>query len=167
MDFNTGDIVYFGTRNAEFSSNALYYGLHGGIGYAWDINEKTSLDVSGKVIWLHQRGDDVNVHGDAVHFENADSIRTRLGGRVAYKANEKLTPYAGLYWEHEYDGKVRSTVNGVRIEAPELKGSTGVGELGLSYKPTNIKGLSVDVWLRGYVGQRKGATGNVQLRYRF
>jgi outer membrane autotransporter barrel domain len=167
MDFDTKDIMYFGTHNAQFSSDALYYGLHGGIGYAAPLSSVLHFDLSAKVIWLHQRGDDVNVHGDAVHFQEADSIRTRIGGRLAYKAIEYVVPYAGVYWEQEYDGALHSSVNGQRIDTPDIAGATGVGELGISFRPEKVKGLSLDIWVRGYTGTREGATGNMQFKYEF
>ena len=109
MDFDTDDIRYNG-RRVDFDTTSRYYGLHGGLGYVWSINEAAHLDLSAKLLWTRQEGDRVNVHGDVVHFADADSLRTRLGGRYSTAVNERFTPYVGAYWEHEFDGKVKSTV---------------------------------------------------------
>ena len=71
-DFGTDDITYNGSK-ADFDTSSLYYGLHGGFGYVWPINEAASLDMSAKLLWTHQQGDSVNVHGDAVRFKASDS----------------------------------------------------------------------------------------------
>ncbi|GHU04469.1 hypothetical protein FACS1894158_04840 [Betaproteobacteria bacterium] len=154
-DFRTGDIQYNGWK-ARFDSDALYYGLHGGIGYVWPIpglDGKGSLDLSAKVLWTRQQGDSVTVHQDRVRFKDADSLRVRLGGRFTYAVNEYVSPYIGAYWEHESDGKQKTTVNGVDIGAPSLKGDTGIGEIGLTWKPSPTRPLSLDFGVRGYAGR--------------
>ena len=123
--------------------------------------------LSGKILWTRQEGDNVSVHGDKVRFKDADSLRTRLGGRFNYAVNDFITPYAGAYWEHEFDGKARSSVNGVGIDAPDLKGDTGVGELGLTVKPVQDSGFSFDLGAQGYTGVREGVTGSLQAKFEF
>jgi outer membrane autotransporter protein len=165
-DFRTGDIQYNGSR-ADFDSSSPYYGLHGGLGYVWQFTEQASLDLSARLLWTRQQSDSVTVHQDKVKFKDADSLRTRLGGRVAYAVNEYVSPYIGAYWEHEFDGKIRSTVNDNSIGAPTLKGDTGIGEIGLSLKPSQTLPLFFDLGLQGYAGKREGVTGSVQVRFEF
>lgn len=165
-DFNTDDIKYNGS-DADFDTASLYYGLHGGLGYIWNITSVASLDFSARLLWTRQEGDSVSVHGDHVRFKDADSLRSRLGGRFNYAVCEYATPYVGAYWEHEFDGKARSSVNGVGIGSPSLKGSTGVGELGLTLKPSQTLPLSFDLGVQGYAGVREGVTGSLQIKYEF
>lgn len=166
MDFDSDDIKYNGS-DADFDSASLYYGLHGGLGYVWNITDAVSLDLSAKLLWTRQESDSVSVHGDRVRFKDTDSLRTRLGGRFAYAVNEHFTPYVGAYWEHEYDSKARSTVNGNSIDAPDLKGDTGMGELGVSFRPVADSGLSLDLAVQGYTGVREGVTGSFQIKFEF
>jgi outer membrane autotransporter protein len=168
-DFNTDDIRFNGQR-ADFESSSPYYGAHGGLGYVWKLpglDDKGSLDLSAKLIWTRQSGDSLNVHEDRVRFKDADSLRTCVGGRFAYAINEYVAPYVGAYWEHEFDGKIRSTVNNRRINSPDLTGDTGIGELGLSLKPSKDLPLSFDLGVQGYVGKREGVTGSLQVRFEF
>ena len=165
-DFGSGDIRYNGSK-ADFDSSALYYGAHAGLGYQWSFTEKAMLDLSGKFIWTHQNSDNVDVHGDKVRFKDADSLRTRLGGRFNYAVCDYATPYVGAYWEHEFDGKQRSSVNGVGIGSPSLKGDTGVGELGINIKPVKDSGFSFDLGVQGYTGVREGVSGSLQLKFEF
>ena len=169
-DFSSKDITYNGL-NANFDSSSLYYGLHGGLGYQWQVNEKAMLDFSSKLLWTRQEGDSVNVHGDNLHFKDSDSLRSRLGGRFNYavptESEAEFTPYVGAYWEHEFDGKAESSVNGVGIDAPTLEGDTGVGELGINFKPVADSAFSMDLGVQGYTGVREGVTGSLQLKYEF
>jgi autotransporter passenger strand-loop-strand repeat protein len=165
-DFRTGDIQYNGWQ-ANFDSSSLYYGLHGGLGYVWKLTDKASLDLSAKLLWTRQQGDNVTVWQDRVRFKDADSLRTRLGGRFAYAVNEYVSPYVGVYWEHEFDGKQRISVNSRRLSAPSLEGDTGMGELGLTWKPSKTLPLSFDLGVQGYAGEREGVAGSLQVKVKF
>ena len=128
--------------------------------------EGTFLDLSAKYFWTRQSGASVTIHGDSVKFEDVNSRRVRLGGRYA-KALGMFSPYAGLAYERELDGKAKATVNGDSIDAPSLKGSTGIGELGLALAPWENTPLSFDFGLQGYAGKHQGWTGSLQIRYVF
>lgn len=91
----------------------------------------------------------------------------RLGGRFACVLNEHVGPYVGAVWEHEFDGKARATTNGYDIDAPGLKGDTGIGELGLSLTPLVDLPLTVDMGVQGYTGKREGVTGSLQVKFEF
>jgi hypothetical protein len=44
---------------------------------------------------------------------------------------------------------------------------TGMGELGLSLKPSKTLPLSFDLGVQGYVGKREGVTGSLQVKFEF
>ena len=156
-----------GGQTVSYDSSSLYYGAHSGLGYEWQLNEKAMLDLFGKLLFTRQEGDSANVHDDRLSFKDSDSLRTRLGGRFNYAVTEQFVPYIGAAWEHEYDGKAKSTLNGVNIDAPTLKGDTGVGELGISFTPVANSAFSLDLGVQGYTGVREGVTGSFQLKYEF
>ena len=78
-----------------------------------------------------------------------------------------MKTYAGLAWEKEYKGDARGSVKQFAIDAPSLKGNTAIAELGISFVPENNKKLSLDFGVKGYAGQRKGASANAEISYRF
>ncbi len=167
-DFNTSDLRDgFTGETADYDSSSAYYGAHAGIGYVWSLTEKASLDLSTRYIWTHQDSDSVKVANDPIRFKAADSHRWRTGARFAYAVNEYVAPYAGAYFDYEFDGKARASAHGYGIDAPDLNGGTGVGELGLSIKPVKNSGLSLDLGAQGYAGVREGVTGSLQLKYEF
>lgn len=65
---------------------------------------------------------------------------------------------------HEFDGKARGTINDYDIDAPKLKGDTGIGEIGLSLTPSADLPLTVDLGVQGYTGQREGVIGSLLIR---
>ncbi|MDR2788464.1 MAG: hypothetical protein LBD06_08945, partial [Candidatus Accumulibacter sp.] len=61
----------------------------------------------------------------------------------------------------------RATAHGYEITRPDLKGGTGIGEIGLSMKPSPSLPLTIDLGVQGYTGKRDGVTGSFRLNYRF
>ena len=56
---------------------------------------------------------------------------------------------------------------GYAIDAPDLTGGTGMGEIGLSLKPVTDNGLSFDFALQGYTGVRDGVSGSIPVKVEF
>jgi autotransporter-associated beta strand protein len=168
-EYDNSDLRDVHGRKAGYDSSSAYYGAHLGLGYLWNVTEAASLDLYGKYFWTRQEGDTVRLTtDDRVKFDDTDSHRLRLGGRFAFAANEHISPYIGAAWEHEFDGKARAyTANGFAIDAPSLRGDTGIGELGLSVRPSAAVPLSFDLGVQGYTGKREGVTGSLQVRLEF
>jgi outer membrane autotransporter protein len=134
----------------------------------WNITDALSLDVYGKYFWTHQDGTSVRLStGDPVDFEAVNSHRARFGGRLSYAVNEFVSPYIGAAFEHEFDGEARAATNGYSIEAPTMRGSTGMGELGLAIRPSAAVPLTIELGVQGYTGKREGVTGSLQLKFEF
>ncbi|GHV50968.1 hypothetical protein FACS1894168_2770 [Deltaproteobacteria bacterium] len=86
---------------------------------------------------------------------------------IKYTVNEYISPYIGAAYEYEFNGDAKATTNGYSIKAPDLTGSTGIGELGLSLKPSQTLPLSFDLGVQGYVGKRESVTGSLQAKWEF
>jgi outer membrane autotransporter protein len=167
-EYSSSDLRDASGRKADYDSSSAYYGLHFGAGYLWNINEKASLDFYGKYFWTRQEGDSARLStDDKVSFKDVDSSRLRLGARFAYAVNEYVSPYIGAAYEHEFEGKARASSNGFAIDTPSLRGDTGIGELGLSLRPSSSLPLSFDLGVQGYTGRREGVTGSLQVRFEF
>ena len=153
-EYDSSDLRDAAGRKADYDSSSPYYGLHFGTGYVWNINDAATLDLYGKYFWTRQQGDSVGLStGEHLSFDDINSSRLRFGGRFAYILNEHVAPYIGAAWEHEFDGKARATTNGFDIDAPNLHGNTGIGELGLSLTPSADLPLTIDLGVQGYTGK--------------
>jgi outer membrane autotransporter protein len=104
-----------------------------------------------------------------VKFSAIDSRRVRLGTRISgmIDAEKTLSAYAGVAYEREFDGKAKARIDGDKIEAPKLKGDSGVVELGLTLNPANNKRLTLDLGVQENTGKREGVTGSLRVNYRF
>jgi autotransporter passenger strand-loop-strand repeat protein/autotransporter-associated beta strand protein len=167
-EFESSDLRDYNGRKAEYDISTPYYGLHVGTGYIWDLSEALSFDTYGKYFWTHLEGDSARLEsGDPVRFKDINSQRLRLGGRIAYVVNEYCSPYLGAAWEHEFEAKARGSAYGDPLDAPSLKGDTGIGELGLSLRAPLTVPVFFDLGVQGYTGKREGVTGSLQLRIEF
>lgn len=66
---------------------------------------------------------------------------------------------------HEFRRSLASTLNGVAMGEPNMKGSTGLLELGVSWQAQ--KAWTFDANLRGMAGKHEGVTGMVTEKYAF
>ena len=167
-DYDNDDMRDAFGRRASYDSDSAYYGMHVGAGYVWNFGDKADLDLYARYLWTHQDSDSLHLStGERMHFDSVDSHRLRLGARLACNANEYVRPYIGAAWEYEFDGKAEATTNGFDIDRPDLKGSTGMGELGITLTPSSSIPVSLDLGVQGYVGRREGVSGTLQLQWKF
>ena len=166
-NYSSADLTSGGVA-AGYETSSLYYGVSAAVGYVWTLSDAMTVDVSGKYLWSRLGSDSAQLTtGETVDFEAVNSERTRLGARVSYALSNKVTPYAGAAWEHEFDGKARASTNGFAIDAPSMAGDTGIFEAGLTLKPSDDLPLSIDLGLQGFVGQREGIAGSFQAKLAF
>ncbi|MDR0528243.1 MAG: autotransporter outer membrane beta-barrel domain-containing protein [Zoogloeaceae bacterium] len=167
-DYKNRDMRDAQGRKASYEVSGAYYGLHAGAGYVMNLAEGRSLDVYGKYFWARESGDSTTLStGERLKFKAADSSRLRLGGRYTWTLDAARSLYAGLAWEHEFDGVAKASASGFAIAEPKLRGDTGMAEFGFALKPSASLPLFVDVGVQGYGGKRKGATASARVRYEF
>ena len=167
-EYRSEDLRDGAGRQAKYDSSSGYYSLHAGIGHVRKLAEKASLDFYGKYFWTRQQGNSVTLFvDDPVEFKTVNSQRLRVGSRLIHTANAYVSPYIGAAYEQEFDGRARATSYGYSLDTPSLRGRTGIGELGLSVKPSRTRPLTLDLGVQGYSGKREGVTGSLQARFEF
>ncbi|WP_303852748.1 hypothetical protein [Bartonella apis] len=167
-DFDTDDLLGEFGEGSDYDSGADYYGLHGGVGYVMNFDERNSVDVYGRYFWTKIDSETVDVGRDRLHFDEADSSRLRIGTRYTMIYNQQLKPYVGIAYDHEFDGEVAARAYGLKLDKPSLEGDTGIFEAGISMKPVStIDALSVDVSGQGFIGRREGGGGGLKIKYQF
>lgn len=154
-----------GNERVRYKASSAYFGAHVGFGYKLTVANHSLLDISAKYLWARQNSDSATILGDRFKFDAADSHRVRVGARYSYKVDSKLSPYAGVAFEYEFDGRTRAGTSFVNYGSTSLKGSTGIAELGVKY--SNNKGLSVDLGVQGHVGRRRGIAGTLGMAWSF
>lgn len=155
-------------RAASYSTDGTYYGAHIGAGYVQKLDEKISIDWYGKLLWARLEGGSADLStGEHLTFDDADSLRLRIGGRWNYTASDFVSYYAGLGYEYEFDGEASGFTNGLALGDEDLTGGSGVAELGISFKPSKNSPFSLELNLAGFTGEREGFRGGVEAVYTF
>ena len=154
----------------KYDSDATYYAAHLGMGKVVQLNDKDTLDYYGKLFYTRQQGDKVTVGTGATYdFDATTSLRTRLGARYTHQLSEKNAFYAGLAWQHEFDGEsnaiVATTLGSASTPAPSMKGDTGIMELG--WRVNNSDKFELGLGVNGSIGKQKGVGFHFSLNFSF
>ena len=161
------DALSDGENKYGYSSESEYYGAHIGIGQIIPLTESSDLDVYGKFFHTYTEGDSFNVAGDEFEFDGINSDRLRVGARLTTNKENKFSTYYGLAYEYEFNGDAEMRAAGMSAPTQSLQGSSYMAEVGFNYQPTPESPWSFDLNMRGYAGEREGATFNVQATYTF
>ena len=156
-----------GENKYGYSSESEYYGAHIGIGQIIPLSESSDLDVYGKFFHTYTEGDSFNVAGDKFEFDSINSDRLRVGARVTTNKANAFSTYYGLAYEYEFNGDAEMRAQNLAAPTQSLQGSSYMAELGFNYQPTPDSPWNFDLNMRGYAGEREGATFNVQATYTF
>ena len=157
-----------GENKYGYSSESEYYGAHIGIGQIIPLTESSDLDVYGKFFHTYTGGDSFTVGDtDEFEFDSINSDRLRVGARLTTNKENKFSTYYGLAYEYEFNGDAEMRAAGMSAPTQSLQGSSYMAEVGFNYQPTPESPWSFDLNMRGYAGEREGATFNVQATYTF
>lgn len=150
-----------------YDSSSAYYGAHIGIGQVIQLSDDSSVDVYGKFFHTYTEGDNFSVGNDKFEFDSINSDRLRIGARVTTNRENKFSTYYGLAYEYEFNGSAGMRAAGMEVPEQSLRGSSYMAEAGLNYQPSADSPWSFDLNMRGYAGERQGASFNVQATYTF
>jgi outer membrane autotransporter protein len=157
-------------ENHSYETDNAYYGAHFGLGHTFTLGEKTSLDGYGRYFWTRSDGDKFETRlGDKITLDAVDSQRARVGARLNHSfLEDKVNFYVGAAAEREFDGEINGHLNRDRpTDVPELKGTSGFGEIGISLKPTDSQNFVINAEAFGWAGNQEGVGGTLALSFNF
>ena len=150
-----------------YESESTYYGAHIGVGKIINLSDDSDLDIYGKFFHTYTDGDSFSVGDDKFEFDDITSDRLRVGARLTTNKENAFSTYYGLAYEYEFNGDADMKAAGMSAPEQSLQGSSYMAEIGLNYQPTPDSPWSLDLNMRGYAGEREGASFNVQATYTF
>ena len=167
-DWKSQDIASELQQTAEVDTSTAYYGMFASLGYQWQATERLRLDSRASFFWNHQDGQDFSIMGEAFSFDPMDSYLLRIGTRLSYEVFQGFSPYAGVAWEHEFDGTARTELSNHGVDAPSvsMRGDSAVFMAGLQWDPSNSS-LHVDLGVEGSAGIRQSIGGQARLVWEF
>ncbi len=163
----------YSTSDAKYDADGLYASAHVGAGYVFDLARDLKLDAYGRYLFSYVEGDDVTLdsklqEGFSMDDMTAHAVRfgVRLDGTL-----EAFDWYAGLAYEHVFDGKAEGELKfggaTAALDVPSLKGNSAVFDFGFTMKPEASGPWTIGVGVKGYAGDRRGGTGSVNVLYTF
>ena len=159
-NYNSGDL------GADYDTDANYWGAHLGLGKVFQLNDKNSIDTYCKFFYTNQGSSSANISGNNVEFDAVKSKRSRLGFRFNHTTSDVRSIYAGLAWQHEFDGSACATVDGFSTPSPSIKGNSMMAELGVNVAPKSSP-VSFDLGVSGWAGKQKGYSLNANMLWSF
>ena len=168
-DYTSYDYRFNGQKTHEqYDTSSVYYGIHLGIGREIGWAPRHKFTYYGKYFYTFNGSENYRLrNGQEYNNSSVQSHRLRLGIRDTYAINEKNKAYAGLAWEHEFDGSAYAVYDGIRTESPTIQGDSYMLELGWVIKPYADDKLSFDVSATGWLGRQRGITGRVGINWMF
>lgn len=162
-NYNSGNL---GVAGADYDTDANYWGAHFGLGKVFQINDKNSIDTYCKFFYTNLGSSSANISVNNVEFDAVKSKRSRLGFRFNHATSDVRSIYAGLAWQHEFDGSACATVDGVSAPSPSIKGDSMMVELGVNVAPKSSP-VSFDLGVSGWAGKQKGYSLNANMLWSF
>lgn len=150
----------------DYDTDANYWGAHVGLGKVCQLTDKNSIDTYCKFFYTSQGSSSARVLGSDVNFDSAKSKRSRLGFRFNHATSDLRSIYAGLAWQHEFDGSASATVDGFSTPTPSIKGDSVMAELGVNIAPKSSP-VSFDLGVSGWGGKQKGYSLNANMLWSF
>lgn len=171
-DFKTKN--WASSNRHRWDNDTNYWSAHLGIGHETKITATTLMDIYAKALWSNTVSNSFTSDFDErVKLDSINSLRSRVGARVTQDLVEnQLKAYVGGAWEYEFDAKAKGRIGNSVIgydaisDSPDLKGSSFMGELGLSFEPAETK-ISFDAGLFGLAGKQDGYGGYAGVKFSF
>lgn len=163
----------YSTSNAKYDADGLYASAHVGAGYVFDLARDIKLDAYGRYLFSYVEGDNVTLESklqEGFSMDDMTAHAVRLGVRLDGTL-EAFDWYAGLAYEHVFDGKAEGELKfggaTAALDVPSLKGNSAVFDFGFTMKPEASGPWTIGVGVKGYAGDRRGGTGSVNVLYTF
>lgn len=157
--------------SANYDSTALYFTGHIGAGHVIALSKTLSTEIYARYIYSILNGDNTVLSSDYSYA--TDAVHThalRAGWLLRGTIEDNIFWRLGAAYEHVFGGDAKSHFNcgtAIALDAPSLAGDAGILEAGTTLKPSAQSPWSFDFGIKGYVGDRRGVTGNAAVLYNF
>ena len=160
------------SQHMGLDKSASYWGFSLGGGKFIDMGEKSNLDVYAK-FYFNRTGSMNFTALDKMDY-NLDAVTSkqlRIGARYNHSLNDRSKLYAGIAYAYEFGGQARGTVGvgglAADIRPANLRGGSGILELGYKLEATKNNPWEIDLGLTGFAGAQKGFGANLGVKYHF
>ncbi len=151
-------LVHSTPTHADYSASMPCYAGHVRVGWKNTIGGSSKLDVYGIYSLNKVNGFTTRLStGEDYKFSSVSSGRMRIGTRLTREYRDNIW-YSGLAWVQEFTGETRGEYMGMSTNKADLKGTSGLIELGWRRNTSNTSHTMLDTSIIGWVGHQKGVT---------
>lgn len=105
--------------------------------------------------------------GEHYDFDSVDSGQFRIGYRLTTRVSNLSKLYTGLAYQYEFNGSTSANYRGYKTVEAEMKGSSGMLELGWQLHANKDTAWLVDFNCTGWIGLQKGVTASAKIKKSF
>ncbi len=157
-----------GNTHISYKTHAPCYAGHIRIGWRGKVSPNNVMDIYGIYSQNHVGGIEAEITPNEKYtFESTDSKKIRLGARLTRDVGEYNRFYSGIALHHEFGGEVHGHYMGFDTRKMQLKGTSGMIELGWQRKPAQNSAVMVDTALVGWIGRQKGMAMHFKVKRDF
>ncbi len=152
----------------DYENYTPYYGAGIAFGKQYEMfGGRDGIDIYTRYMWTGLASQNEYFDGQNYHFDAINSQQIRIGGQYNLLPKENVSYIIGIAGQYEFDGKTKSNVNGLAITAPDIKGFTGMLELGLRLRSLDVPNFTSALSFEGFLGARDGASATLDFTYSF
>ncbi|MDE9544147.1 autotransporter domain-containing protein [Xenorhabdus bovienii] len=168
-DFKTNDFGINKNITSHYNSDSMYWGAHIGIDKKINIDNDKSVTIRGIYQYTHVGKDEINTKSpigeEMIKFNSVNSYQTKLDATLNVSIDEDVTLNTGLGYQYEFDGKTKGSIEGISMQDISSTGGSGFASFGIEFgEKSNFSG---EMKLTGYVGDKQGVEGLLNIKYRF
>ena len=166
-----------GSSKTDFASDDLFSSYsestpvlagHIRTGRLWRMNRNNLLHVYGIYAHNHVNGFGADLSsGEHYDFDSVDSGKFKVGYRLTTRVSNLSKLYTGLAYQYEFNGSTSARYKGYTTTEAEVKGSSGMLELGWQMHNQKESAWLVDFNVTGWIGIQKGVTGSAKIKKSF
>ena len=161
-DFTSNDL------SASYSEDTPVFAGHLRVGKLLRMNKNNLMHVYGIYSHNHVNGFGANLSsGERYDFDSVDSGKFRIGYKLTTRVSNLSKIYTGLAYQYEFNGSTSASYKDFKTAEAEVKGSSGMLEIGWQMHTQKNSAWLVDFNCTGWVGVQKGVTASAKIKKSF
>ena len=168
-DFTSHDFK-MGSQNigVYYNDSAPAFAGHVRFGKLQRLDRNNLLHVYGLYSHSHVNSMDTKIStGERYDFDSVDSGTFQAGYRLTTRTSPISNIYTGLAFQYQFNGSTSATYRGYTTPKAEVKGSTGILELGWQIRPRKSNPWALNININGRIGLQKGVSASAGVRKAF
>lgn len=168
-NFYSNDFLRGSQRSSVgFDDSTPAFAGHIRVGKLKRLDKNNLLHVYGVYSHSHVNSMSTKIStGEKYNFDSVDNGTFVLGYRLTTRTSKISQIYTGLVFQYQFNGSTNATYRGYTTPKAEVKGATGILELGWQIRPQKSHPWALDINLTGRIGLQKGITASVGVKKAF